>query len=345
MSVVHPRVSVLLNVYNGEKYLRETMDSILAQTFTDFEFIIIDDGSTDGTTCIIKSYEDERISFIKNDQNCGVSASLNRGLSSAHGEYIAHTDCDDISSPDRLMTQVQFLDENPSIDIVGSWMEIIDQNSRPTGKIMKFPGLPMGLRWITFFNIPVAHPVVMMRRSIFDLTGQQYESEVIAHDYGLWTRLNMNILFSNIQSPLLKYRVHEISLSNSRTEQMNKEGCGISQKAISSYLGKDIPTETVKLIEQPYQAQSIVTFYSSIHVLHQVYSKFRKDYSLRPSEIIFINHDLANKLILISFKNHRFLSSWLLYFYALAIVIYTQIFGFVKNIQYELSRKTQRIKD
>jgi glycosyltransferase involved in cell wall biosynthesis len=340
-----PRVSVVMPVYNGEKHLRQAINSILKQTFTDFEFIIIDDGSTDGTAEILASYHDKRIKLIKNHQNRGIAISSNLGLSAAHGGYIAPMDQDDISSPERLLVQVQFLDNNLSIDAVGSWYEIIDENGHSTGEIIKPISLPLALRWVTFFNPPVLNPTVMMRRRILDLGGQYDTSVDVAADYGLWTSQNLNVSFSNIQCPLLKYRVHELNTSRTRTVQMDKEGCGISQKTISSYLGKNIAIETVKLIEQPYQTRSIVTLYSSSRLLHQVYLKFRKDYSLQPSEIVYINLDLANKLLLIAFKNKQFLSTWLLRLYAIKVIIVTLIYDFVKNNHSETSRIVRARKD
>lgn len=345
-SAHHPRVSVVMPVYNGEKYLREAVDSILMQTFTDYELIIIDDNSTDRTADILRAHPDERIKLIKNDQNCGISLTLNRGISTAQGEYIARMDCDDICSPERFMAQVQFLDENPSIDIVGSWLEIIDQNSKPTEKMWKYIRPAMGLRWVTFFNIPVAHPAVMVRRRIFDFFAAQYDvSEEPAEDYGLWTRINLKIRFSNIQSALLKYRVHEFSISKARNTRQYETACKISQKTISSYLRNPISLETINLIRMPYQAHSLEEFNSAIRVLHQLYQKFRKDHSLGPSEIAYINLDLAKKFIRISRKNYQFSSSWLVYFSALNLAIRTLIFDLVKNNHYEFSRMVQAMKD
>jgi glycosyltransferase involved in cell wall biosynthesis len=106
------KISILMPVYNGEKYLREAIDSILNQTFTDFEFLIVDDGSTDNSVEIINSYQNSRINLVKNDKNEGLVYTLNRGLSLAKGEYIARMDCDDISLPERLKKQIDFLDSN-----------------------------------------------------------------------------------------------------------------------------------------------------------------------------------------------------------------------------------------
>jgi glycosyltransferase involved in cell wall biosynthesis len=336
-------ISVIMSVYNGENYLREAVDSILAQTFTCFEFIIIDDGSTDGTANILREYQDERIILLVNNQNNGLSFSLNRGIDEARGKYIARMDSDDISSPDRFKIQVQFLDENPSIDVVGSWGEIIDRNSHLTGEIWKYPSSSMVLRWVTFFYDPIMHPSVMMRRRIFDL-GNKYEViHKVAQDYGLWLRLNTNFRFSNIQSVLLKYRYHSNSISKSRIELQYEAACRMSQDALSSYLGKSIPLEVVKMVKIPYQSPSHRTLKTSVCLLHQLYQTFRKDNSLLPSEIVDINFDMAGRLNQISYKNPLYLSSRFLRLYVIIFLMGTYIFDLLKNNHFAFSHKMQAI--
>ena len=121
----HPLVTVLMAVYNGEKYLREAIESILDQTYTNFEFLIINDGSSDRTEEIILSYNDKRIRYIKNEQNLKLIASLNKGLDLAKGEFIARMDADDISLPERLEKQINFLEKHPEIGLLGSWVRTL----------------------------------------------------------------------------------------------------------------------------------------------------------------------------------------------------------------------------
>src|SRR4051794_29608800 len=116
-----PKVTVLLAVYNGERYLREAIDSILGQTFQDFEFLIINDGSTDSTREIILSYHDPRIRLVDNEDNIGQTRSLNRGLALAAGQFVARQDADDISEPERLASQVAFLEIHPEVVLLGTW--------------------------------------------------------------------------------------------------------------------------------------------------------------------------------------------------------------------------------
>ena len=128
-----PKVTVLMSVYNGEKHLREAIDSILNQTFGDFEFLIINDGSTDRTADILQSYQDSRIKIIHNEKNIGLTKSLNKGLKLAKGEYLARMDADDISYPNRLEVQYEYMEKNPNVGIVGSWNDVIDDIGNTIG--------------------------------------------------------------------------------------------------------------------------------------------------------------------------------------------------------------------
>lgn len=318
-------------VYNGEKYLREALDSILAQTFTDFEFIIVDDGSTDATMAILSSYNDPRLRLLKNQHNSGISASLNRGLSLARGQYLARMDCDDISHPDRFALQLRFLDENPSIDIVGSWIELIDENSRPTGEVGQYISSPLALRWITLFSPPVAHPSVMLRRRLFDHCGQYDPLEEPAEDYGLWARLSLSVRFANLQSCLLRYRVHRSSVSLSRAVRQFDKACLVSQKFISSYLGESVPLEVIQLLRAPRQASSKAAYTASIRLLHRLHRKFRRDHPLQPPDIVAINLDLANRLTRLSRSNRQFFSSRPLRLYAMTIVAWALLLDFITS--------------
>lgn len=157
----NPKVTVLMPVYNGEEYLREAIESILFQSFGNFEFLIIDDGSTDDSINIIASYTDPRIRVITNGENIGIARALNKGIELARGKYIARMDSDDISLPKRFEKQVDFLDKNPEIGIVGSWIKTF--GGRKT-IILAHPCNPEMVRIFFLFDSPLAHPTVMMRR-------------------------------------------------------------------------------------------------------------------------------------------------------------------------------------
>jgi len=190
-------------VYNAEAYLREAMESILGQTFRDFEFLIIDDGSTDGSAALIRSYADPRIRFVQNAQNLRLAATLNRGLGLARGEYIARMDADDVSLPERFARQAAFLDAHPAVGIVGVWAwtfgEARFKIPHPTGHER--------IRAKLLFDSALVHPAVMMRRSLLDAHGLRYEALGHFEDYALWQRAARLFPLANLPEYLFRYRV------------------------------------------------------------------------------------------------------------------------------------------
>jgi len=215
---MNPRVSVVMSVYNGEKYLREAIDSILAQTFTDFEFIIIDDGSTDRSPQIIDEYADGRIRFIRNDRNIGLTLSLNKGLKTAHGEYIARMDCDDVSLPERLAKQIAFMDANREVGACGTWALDIDHAGKVIGKRETLVGEQLdNFYWRT----SLIHSSSMFR---FNPSGGPWYDPTapVSQDYDLWLRIRTERKLSNLAEHLLLYRVHDESITNVNADkQMN----------------------------------------------------------------------------------------------------------------------------
>lgn len=200
-----PRVTVLMSVYNGERYLREAMDSIIGQTFADFQFLIINDGSTDSSVEIIQSYADSRVRLIHNDANMGLTASLNKGLELSLGDYIARMDADDISRPERLALQVRFMDANPKVGVCGSWVQFISKENK---SIWKLPEKTEDIRCWQFHTVGVAHPSVILRRSFFVDQGLCYDLRCrYAQDYELWGRAIKCMDFANIPKVLLDYRI------------------------------------------------------------------------------------------------------------------------------------------
>lgn len=192
-------------VYNGERYLREAMESILEQAFTDFEFLIINDGSTDNSVAIIQSYINPRIRLVHNDGNLGLAVSLNKGLELAQGEYIARMDADDVSRPERLKRQVSFMDANPRVGVCGSWVKFFP---KANNYVWKLPERSEEIRCWQFHTVGVAHPSVMMRRRLFAEHKLLYDPQYrYAQDYELWGRAIRYMDFANIQKVLLDYRI------------------------------------------------------------------------------------------------------------------------------------------
>ena len=202
----NPRVTVLMPVYNGEKHVAEAVESILGQTFRDFEFLIIDDGSTDRSAQIIGSFADPRIRLLPNETNSGLIFSLNRGMEAARGEYVARMDCDDISLPERLARQVAFLDAHPEIGICGSWFR---KFGAVNGKTVRWSTDPDSIRCGLLFDSMVGHPTVMLRRELTGDSSLCYDPAFKdAEDYDLWVRAAERCELANLGEVLLQYRVH-----------------------------------------------------------------------------------------------------------------------------------------
>lgn len=206
-----PKVSVIMAVYNGEKYLRDAIDSILGQTFTDFEFIIVDDASTDRTPEVVASYGDPRIRYVRNDSNIRPGASANRGIELSAGEYIARLDGDDVSLPERLARQVAFMDANPDVAVCGTWARKIDPRGNVTDDIRK----PVGkeLEYDFWRPSPLLHSAAMIRAS--HLGDLRYDPAAIhVEDYDLWLGLQKNHRLDNLPEFLTLYRIHDESVTS-----------------------------------------------------------------------------------------------------------------------------------
>ncbi len=214
-----PGISVVMSVYNGQRYLRQAIDSILNQTYTDFEFIIIDDGSTDSTREIVLSCNDRRIRFFENNENIGLTRSLNKGLQITRGRYVARMDADDISEPDRLDKQIAFLEDNPDCAVVGTFLKIIDENSNYVQTAHK----PVGdseIRKHLMSDNCIAHGSAMIRKSCLADVGFYDESIERSQDYDLFLRLSEKYKMANIPQCLYMWRDHSENISvRHRNEQ------------------------------------------------------------------------------------------------------------------------------
>jgi glycosyltransferase involved in cell wall biosynthesis len=201
-----PKVSVLMPAYNAEKYISDSIDSILIQTFADFEFVIIDDCSTDKTWDIIQEYsqKDKRIVAIKNEKNLGIAGNRNKLKKLAKGEYIMWQDADDISMEGRMQMQVEVLDKDSSIGIVGGYLQFFDE----TGdfNIRKYDSKDSVLRQNIFRYSPVAQPASMIRKNVLDKVGDYDLNYPPAEDLDMSFRIGKNYKFSNVQKIVLRYR-------------------------------------------------------------------------------------------------------------------------------------------
>jgi glycosyltransferase involved in cell wall biosynthesis len=215
---VSPRVTVLLAVKDGLPWLREAIESVLSQTFGDFELLLVDDGSTDGTADVAEAYGDQRIRVLRNERNLGQVPSLNRGLREARGEYVARLDADDVCLPDRLQRQLAVLDADPSVALVGTWMDVVDERgrlwARLRGHVRDYPEF---LFAILADRYPWGHPSLMFRRdSVLELGGYD-ETLAPSEDKDLYRRLALARHGARgLEEPLVRYRRHELQLSQER---------------------------------------------------------------------------------------------------------------------------------
>lgn len=218
-----PRVTVLMSVYNGERFLKPAVDSILNQTFSAFVFLILNDGSRDKTAKILEGYDDPRLRVLENRENLGLAKSLNRGLGIAETEYIARMDADDISHPDRLLKQIRYLDENPDVGLLGTRYVGIDEDGREWGEIY----VPIGsdnIKRNLLVRNSFCHGSVVFRKSVIERAGCYNEDITVAQDYDLWLRVAEICPVENYPEVLHKWRVNEqtgISVTRfSEQEQM-----------------------------------------------------------------------------------------------------------------------------
>ena len=247
-------------VYNGQSYLRETIESILNQTFKDFEFLIIDDGSTDQSATIIHEFRDVRIKYVSNEKNKGLPFSLNRGLELAQGEYIVRMDADDISVPSRLKKEVRFMDTHPEITACGSWIKTIGHDA---GYVHKYLTSPEDIKASLLFNTSMAHPTVILRKSDLLKYNLHYNTNFSYYeeDYDLWVKISQHKKLANIPSVLLFYRLHQKSVTYVNVEK-RKAGVSYIRKEQLKKLGLS-PSENEMRIHNslvPDKGESVLSF-------------------------------------------------------------------------------------
>lgn len=252
-----PEVSVLMSVYNGETYLCECMDSVLSQTFRDFEFIIVDDGSTDKSKEIVRSYKDDRIILLENTENKGLAWSLNRGIKHARGTYIARMDADDVMLPERLERQVQYLKGNPDIDGCGTWAKVVDETGKPLYELTPPDKYEQLVNEMIISNRFV-HPSMCVKRSmLLELKGYN-EHFKYSQDYELWFRmLAKGFKLANIPEYLTVYREHSGAISIGKKLSQNENMAQAWQEGVKLITGKHVKEDNFLLIRNAYFGKQI----------------------------------------------------------------------------------------
>ena len=216
----NPQVSILMPVHNTAPYLREAMDSMLSQTFTDFELIVLDDCSPDNAEEILDTYDDARIVRYKGEKNVGLSNVLNVGVEMARGKYIARMDSDDISLPNRLKVQVDFLEKHPDIDLVSVAMQLFGAEE----EVWVRERNPEKVKVNALFYSPVLHASSVWRKGSFERNGLRFRQEMVpAEDYDLWTRaLVKGLKLVNLPDVLYRYRMHPTQATTQKDKTSEK---------------------------------------------------------------------------------------------------------------------------
>ena len=271
-------ISVIMPAYNAGKYIEQAIESILKQSFNDFEFLIINDASNDQTKTKILSFRDKRIKYIENKNRLGLTRSLNLGLNIAKGKYIARMDADDISLKDRLKTQFNYLENNKDIVLIGTWVEFFGNYNGPE-KIWECPRNHYLIKYYLSFNNQLAHSSICFRRSdILGIGGYDNKYEY-AQDYDLYARLiKHDFLLHNIGRVLAKYRVHDESRSFSETEWQRQADC--ADKIQFSYLEDliGINQSEFRIFKRMNGGElSFIDYYTVFGIYHRLYQKFKYD--------------------------------------------------------------------
>lgn len=214
-----PKVTVVIPAYNAMEFLPETLDSVLQQTFTDFEVLIVNDGSTDAIAAWFITVKDDRVRLIS-QANQGLSGARNTGITEARGEYIAFLDADDLWASTKLEQQVHCLDHHPEVGLVYTWTRLVDETGKPTG--VKYDSQLEGNVWqqILVGDIVCSGSSAMVRRSCFDLVGGFDPDLSPAADFDMWTRIAAYYHFAVVKEFLLDYRQHSSSMSRNHLKMM-----------------------------------------------------------------------------------------------------------------------------
>tara|TARA_B100000029_G_C17603450_1_gene966543 strand:+ start:4305 stop:5318 length:1014 start_codon:yes stop_codon:yes gene_type:complete len=246
-----PEISVLMSVYNGEPFLRKSIESILSQTFTNFEFILIDDFSADNSSSIIKYYaqKDHRIKYIKNPKRFQLTRSLNVGLEIANGKYIARQDADDISLPNRLKSQLKFMKSNIKVGVLGTSAEYIDEKDK-TILMSRRPTNQTFLKWKLLFGNPLIHSSIMFHTELVRSLGGYNPKYIRSQDYELWSKCSDLTGISQLPDILIKHRRHSKSIHGQNASEQFETSLKIMHSNIDKLLKTNVEIEHVRLLRR-----------------------------------------------------------------------------------------------
>jgi hypothetical protein len=304
-----PVISVLMSVFNGEYHVAAAMESILGQDFTEFEFIVIDDASTDGTWGILAEYAswDSRVRLIRHDRNAGLTSALNGALAVARGGYIARQDADDTSRPERFSKQLAFLQSHPEVGVLGTGTSAVTEagalawTTRP-------PADPMLLGWRLLFETCLAHSSVMFRSSLLEKTGPYNEEFAYAQDFELWSRMSAHTKLANLPEALVLRRVGPHSISTSQLCEQSSAAVRVIQRNCSQLLGQEVPDAVAHSVHRVVRGERLADSDGVIEAARLV-RRLLATYlnTMKPGAVPsgLIKQDAASKLYLIAGRNLR----------------------------------------
>lgn len=294
-----PTVTILMPVYNAERYLALTIQSLLNQRNINFELIIINDGSSDSTLQIVKSFKNPRIRLINHRQNKGIAVRLNEGLRLARGQYIARADADDIYHPQRLEKQLKFLNKY-QYGIVGTWAELIDEKGKTFGLDRRFNNHHF-IKWsLLFGSCPLIHPSVMFdKKQVLDFDGYD-PTWKHTEDYELWSRLANHTRMGILEKNLMSLRVHKQSVSRVNNCIQDFNTIKICQSNIEQFLGRPLGRKGFLLLKgwrlgKKYHHRRDV--FEALALFQSVYDHFLRSYRPTGRTLELINHDYSQKLL------------------------------------------------
>jgi glycosyltransferase involved in cell wall biosynthesis len=282
----HPKVTVLLPVYNGDRFLQEAIDSVLSQTWNDFELLVVNDESIDGTAAILEGYNDPRVHIITNASRIGLPSSLNCGLAHARGEYVARIDADDVALPQRLAEQVWYLDHHPDVGLVASSIDIIDKEGTKIGS-EEVARSPEELYYLLTFKNCIANCSVTFRRELILGIGGYHESMMFAEDYDLWVRVSRRVRIAKLDKILAQWRNTETSISSRHKAEQAATVKKIVLKNLQNLMGDSINVNEALCFHDVWYERDLRITYSSLLQLERMHERLiaERPKGLREAEI------------------------------------------------------------
>ncbi|WP_279634125.1 glycosyltransferase family 2 protein [Pedobacter miscanthi] len=283
-----PKITVFMAAYNQTNYIKKSIESILSQSFTDFELIVLNDGSTDDTVANVNTFNDERIILVHNESNKGLVFTRNRLLDLAKGEFIAILDSDDIAYPNRLKLQYEFLKSNPNVVLCGGHANVIDENNKKTGQKLNVP-VDDNIDLFMLFGNPFVNSTTMFKRTIFnEFLG--YREYAPAEDFDLFSRISEKYRIANIDHVLVEYRIHSNNTSFSNSDVLFKQ----EQKILKNLLNKIGISESgnfadihIELFKSDYKLKNLNNYLHFFDALKQANGKSNRYDQLRLERFLY----------------------------------------------------------